>query len=157
MVCSLRLVDNAFRGVAYLLRFKHEVFYFLTVFNRGRHCLFSPPVNSGLPKYYVLFKKSFFLSFSDLFPEFSVVGESINEEFLDLAVLSGVDYLLFVYDDGKVYSVSPLAVKRFCEQYNLIRFQDKTSRVVKGGVRVSIREKTYSFPVTLLDRFGDIK
>lgn len=160
---KLKVVDSAFKGVAYFLRSKHNNFYFFQLFNRGKHALFTPPVTTALPSYYVVFKRDFFFSFAKQFfefvkefPEFNTVGESINEEFLETALKFGVDYLLFVYDNGKVYKVSPFVVKRFCEKHKLVRLQDKTTRIIKDGYRQAIREKTYSFPITLLERFGDL-
>lgn len=157
---NLENKESAFRGLAYQLRAKHDVFYFSNEFNNGKHALFTPPITCGeLPRYYALFKKDFFMTFGVQFsnfirvhPEASLVGESINVDWLKTAIASKVDYLLFIYDNGKVYAVSPKAVENFCIKHNLVRTQDVTNKTSN----FTIRETTYSFPITLLKRWGDI-
>ena len=66
-----------------------------------------------------------------------------------------VDYLLFVYPNKKVYKISPLLIKNYCEKYNLIRKQDRVNNYLVPYTQDNIKEQevTYSFPINLMERF----
>lgn len=164
---SLKLVDNALQRVGVLLHKSYGFHFFLSSFNSGRHGLFFPPSDVlGVPSFYVLYKKEFFMSFNKVFssfvaanPIFNSVGESINEDYLDLAVAKKVDYFLFVYDDGKVYSVPVLLVKKFCDKHGLRRVQEVRNvynRRDGSGLCSSVNEITCSFPITLFKKWGEL-
>ncbi len=164
---NIKVLDSAMSGVAYLIRREHEVFFTSHEVGVFRHTIFSPPVTrDDIPSYYVLFKREFLWSFNKQFPvfvkeqsEYRGVGESINKNSLYGALTRSIDYLLFVYPDGKVYRISPKGVRNFCQKNNLIRTQDKVNNFkVKDGTgkSIPIRETTYSFPVQLLEYMGDV-
>lgn len=164
---DIKVVDSALFGVAYLLRAKHEVYFSRRDVGFLGHSVFSPPVTRyDIPMYYSIFKREFFMSFNKQFPqfvkenpEFSGVGESVNKEVLYSSISRNVDYLLFVYESGKVYKVSPKIVRNFCQKHNLVRTQDKVNSFKRtngsGGV-TTVRESTYSFPIALMERMGDV-
>ena len=130
--------------------------------NKGRHILLVSQESS--PKMlYCLFKKEWLRCFNNLFPSFiraykgfySGLGESINVEWLNYAISVGVNYLCYVYPDRKVYVVSPLAVKKFCEKNGLIRKQDRINSYLLADCSKSrelVNESTYVFPIKLLER-----
>ncbi len=139
---DISFCKNGFVQLLKLLNREFDTVYNFTLINEGRHSLMKP-IDKSKPVFYSLFKKDFFNSFGKFYPdEPSSVGESINEEWLNLALDRGVDYLAFVYPSGHGYFISPSLVKRYCESRNLIRVQDHG-------------ELTYVFPVTFLERLGD--
>ena len=104
--------------------------------NNNRHSI----VESSTGKiYWVLFKRGFFMSFGKIFGK-DGPGESVNEEVLNDAISYNVDNFLFVYEDGKIYHISPKDVKEYCEA-------NHTTRQTDSG------EWTYSFPVKNLVRW----
>lgn len=103
------------------------------------------------PKYYMLYKRDFFRTFLAQFPHYKEqndnlvgLGESINKTALDYAIRRGTDWLLFIYESGKVYKINPKFLMKFCLRNNLIRTQTTSSR----------GELTYSFPISLLERYN---
>ena len=151
---------NACRGIQELLKKESGEFYFATELYNNKHFLLRP-VNkaNNLLHYYVVFKKDFFWSFAEQFPEFALanpdlshVGESINLHVLKSMVnYLSVDLLLFAYDSGKVYCVNPKKLLSFVERENLIRSQDKLNKCSGKVV-----ETTASFPISILNRWGDL-
>jgi len=131
-------------------------------YNRGRHVLIDVEKDGVRDSYYVLFKKDSFHSFNYEFkdfvrdnPDFSGHGESINVEYNHVAVCKFAT-LVFVYEDGRAYWVSPKLVSRFCEKYNLVREQDRENAYQVAdysGVKQIVRERTFSFPFKLLNRW----
>ena len=100
--------------------------------NYNRHYLLT--TKKGM-RYYMLFKREFFMSFGKIFG-FKGIGESVNEEYMHTARRLA-DTFMFVYPDGKVY-ISPVG-----EAYNFAK-KNETIRKTKSG------ETTYSFPVKML-------
>lgn len=158
----------AFDYLKVFLRNKYNGVWFTPIpNNRGRHILLVSQEESPI-RFYCLFKKEWLKCFNNLFPLFirshkgfySGLGESINVEWLNYAIKSGANYLCYVYPDRKVYVVSPLAVKKFCEKNGLIRIQDKSNAYLLPDGCKSVKlvnEKTYVFPIKLLERLGDDK
>lgn len=130
--------------------------------NHDRHRLYECVKNSQKQAFYALYKRTYFHSFPYLFPDFisqnreyAGFGESINVEYCNLAIKYD-SQLLYVYEDGSVYIISPNLVKKFCEKHNLKRVQDKTNDYMIGNnsrESVKINECEYVFPVRLLERF----
>lgn len=94
--------------------------------------------------YYCLFKREYFNSFNaffqeylDVHPEHKGIAESINKEFLAIA-LSYHATLLFVHQDGRIYTIPAETVR----ELGLVREQ-------KSGV-----EKTYHVPIRMLERYN---
>ena len=107
--------------------------------NNGKHYLLI--TQKGL-KYYVLYKRAFYMTFGREFEKEGQtgIGESINFEYLNYCLKQSVGNILLIYPDGKVYAVSPIEWVNFSVGSNTIRTQ-------KGG------EKTYSIPISLLKRW----
>ena len=158
--------DMAFDYVIRFLRSKYDTWFNPLPVNKGRHRLLQPQVKEDVPVFYCLFKREFLREFN-LFaqnflakPDYEIyrgVGESINREWLDYAVKIA-DYLLFIYPDKKMYIISPVAVKKFCEKHSLIRTQAKPNEYKLPDFSESkeiLHEKTYFFPVKLLERFEE--
>lgn len=156
--------DSAFDKVIKSLKIEFGVFYTKSVFNRGRHCILSPPFDSDLPKFYVVFKRSWFVTFNNKFQEFisefpdmAGYGESINKEWLDLALQQRVSYFLFVHEEGSIYQVSPLLLQKFVFKHNLFRSQERRNdyrRADGSGGVISVNELTVCFPCKLLERWN---
>lgn len=106
------------------------------LFNSDRHIFI---VTARGLKYWLLFKREFFLSFGKIFNR-KGSGESINEDWVVNAMNKGIDSFIFVYQKGHVYIVPPKEFRDYAEKNNTIR-------VTIGG------EKTYSIPVKLLRRW----
>lgn len=155
---NLKVVESALREVHYTLRSKHQVYFNLKTLNRFNHTLFIPPITrEDVPRYYTVFKKDFFTTFYKKFPllkGFKSIGESINVDYLKNAIDLNVDWILFVYDSGEIYRVSPKVIMKFCVDNDLIRTQDKLNSFQNGIGKDIIRETTYSFPIDLLERFN---
>jgi len=166
MIKKVLNCDNAFHWLGYMLRERYNSYFNIAKYNNGKHFLFYPPVTDDLtPRFYAIFKREFFMTFNYAFKDFvtinnqyNTVGESINADWLEVAIKTA-DFILFIYEDGKIYKVAPLLIKKFCEKHNLIREQDVKNKVNKcdgSGLSMMIKEKTYSFSITLLERFGDV-
>jgi len=89
--------------------------------------------------YWLLFKRSFFMAFGKIFG-YRGIGESINKEWVDEAISSGIDEFVFVYENGYIYAISPQTFKNFAEKNNTIR-------------ETNNGETTYSIPISLLERW----
>lgn len=105
--------------------------------NSGKHYLMK--TEKGLI-YYLMYKREFFNSFGAIFG-LKGVGESINEEYLKIAIDGDVDSFLISYSTGAFYTISPREWLRFAQSNNTIRVQ-------KNGI-----EKTYSIPISMLRRW----
>jgi hypothetical protein len=103
--------------------------------NESRHSV----ILTDIGNFYILFKREFFMSFGMIFNE-SGAGESCNEDFLDKAIEYKAN-LLFVYPDGKIYTISSMLFKKLSQENNWIR-------------ETASKEKTYSIPVRYLTRWG---
>lgn len=90
--------------------------------------------------FWVLFKRGFFMSFGKIFNK-EGPGESINQDVFEDAMLYNTTQFLFVYEDGKVYSISPKDAKEYCDK-------EHTTRQTNDG------EWTYSFPIKMLERWA---
>ena len=106
--------------------------------------------------FYLIFKRDFyktfqneFYEFTNKYPEFKGVGESINKEVLDKLCLRDPErtILVFIYEDAKAYVVYPNLFKNFAEKNNLIRKQDALNTYKSNGTVNIIQEITYSIPV----------
>jgi len=144
--------ERAFQLVIDILKEKGFKVKRIKYFNKGRHCLIDTESN----KYYVLFKHGFFYSFNKQFPQFakenhSGYGESINKEYLNIAIKNDA-YLLFIYEDGKIYLIHSYKVKKI----DLVRTQE-IQRIYNlpsfSNSREIVNEVTYSFPLNKLIRF----
>lgn len=135
-------------------------------YNKGRHRFVEAVKNDKRVGFYVKYCKDTFHSFNFEFkdfvnehPEFKGHGESINVEFLSVACLRA-DYLVFVYDDGRVYFTFPNLIRNFCIKNKLVREQVRGNeyRVEDySGVKQLVQERTYSFPIILLKNFEELK
>ena len=165
MIDKMNPLLNHVMAFDYLKRFfrnKYDVWFTPIPKNKGRHILLISQESSP-KRLYCLFKKEWLRCFNNLFPVFiraykgfySGLGESINVEWLNYAIRAGVNYLVYVYPDRKVYVVSPLAVKKFCEKNGLIRKQDRINSYLLPNCSKSrelVNESTYVFPIKLLER-----
>ena len=100
--------------------------------NHSRHRILA--TSKGL-KYYVLFKREFFKSFGKIFG-LSGAGDSINARYLCLALNLKVDGMLFIYQNGYVYFMSPREI-----------YDMGLVRTTKSG------ERTYSFMLSAHKRW----
>ncbi len=131
-------------------------------------------------RYYVLFKQDFFKTFSlqfpnfvKEFPQFDGVGESINKEWLELALsyceltkankFEGTETidvkLFFIYPDGSMFWEDPRAFHKFAETKGLVRVQDKHNAISKKDYTedyVNIQEMTYCRPLKLMKQVSFI-
>jgi hypothetical protein len=57
--------------------------------------------------YFALFKRNFFNSFGEMFPEEKGKGESINLDALKFCFSMDVRKIFFVYENGNIYNISP--------------------------------------------------
>jgi len=131
--------------------------------NKSRHLLIQTKNDRDQYVYfYCLFKHTTFHSFNNLFskfvnecPEYEGHGESINVEFLEYAKIREAT-LLYIYPDGKIYSIESKLVYNFCNKYSLIRTQNRENEYLiqyGNGNHEIINEKEYVFPVKLFARF----
>lgn len=104
---------------------------FVLSMNRSRHMLFI--TERGL-KYWMLFKREFFLSFGKIF-NMKGCGDSINANILGKALSQDIDGIIFIYRKGYVYFMSPREILDFGKKFGTIRVTKKT------------HERTYSFPL----------
>ncbi|MFB5623334.1 MAG: hypothetical protein ACE5RP_00235 [Nitrosopumilus sp.] len=138
----------AYRDIVNSLNKQYDDWYIRGLGERKEHVLLRPEFNQDNPVFYALYKRDNFKTFAYKFPEFVLEypqykndeGESINEEALDYAINAGVDYILILKSPGLIYKFSAIAWKKFCERYDLIRYQDHG-------------EKTYSLPIGMLEKF----
>ena len=114
----------------------------------------------GVPSFYVVFKREFFLTFSEVFHEFveenpsmQGVGESLNEDAVLLSVKLNATFLVFVHPDGSVWLTYPLIFLKYAQKHGLKRTQLRTFFYKKqDGTSdlVETRETTLSVPRALL-------
>ena len=136
----------------------------VTPWNKGRHLLiqYQKFGNNNYYYFYCLFKHTTFHSFNNefknfvtSFPEFEGHGESINIEFLEYAK-NREAMLLYIYPDGKIYSIESKLVYNFCYKNNLIRTQDRRNEYIEAysnGSSMVVQEKEAVFPIKLMARF----
>ena len=149
---NIQTKERAFPHVINTLRQKGFKVKDITYYNKGRHCL----IKTDCANYYVLCKHDFFYSFNKQFPQYveenrSGFGDSINAYYLKIANKAQA-WILFVYDDGKIYLIHPKKVK----ELDLKRTQDKANEYLLPNFSKSIQqvnEVTYSFPLCKLKRF----
>src|SRR3990167_10063593 len=147
--------DSAFHYLAKMVNEKEGLINNPTSFNKDRHMLLETLFGN---KYYCLFKREYFNMFNNYYPEFVLhhpnlrgVAESINEEWLDLAIKLDT-ILLFVHPDGRVYQIYPMTVKKL----GLVRIQNEPNVYRKddfSGEQEAMNEKTYNIPVKLLKKY----
>jgi hypothetical protein len=96
-----------------------------------------------------------FKDFVNKNPEFEGHGESINVEFLEYAKNREAT-LLYIYPDGKVYSVESKLVYNFCIKFSLVRVQNRQNEykeIFGNGSTHVVNEKEFVFPIKLMSRF----
>jgi hypothetical protein len=138
----------------------------VTPFNRGRHLLIKAFKEAQECVFYVKFNREAFHSFNFEFrgfvasnPEFAGHGESLNVESLEIAINRNA-ILVFVHEDGGVYFGYPKLIKNFCEKHGLIRNQKRENAyksVDSSGLTQLVQERTYSFPLLLLQNFERLR
>lgn len=140
-------------------------------FNKDRHFLITCHAGYETQKlYYLVYHKDFFMTFNQQFPAFVAefpqyagVAESINKEWLELAVsytkplpdwaVEPDVKLVFIYPEGRMYWTDPRLFKKFAEAQKLVRTQEKVNlenREDYSGRQQPINETTYSLPVKML-------
>lgn len=152
----------AFDFVKRMLRTKYGVWFDYYLYNKGRHLLIqSMDVNT--PNVYAIYKRDFFRTFNDYFPNFvkenphlAGLGESINKDYLEIAIIRGVDFIYFVHPDETIYAIHPMQIKKFCEKHGLIREQKKINEYLQPNSleRIGVSEITYCIPAKLLVNVG---
>lgn len=150
--------SSAFHYLVKLVNGKEGLIGFPASFNKGRHMLLETLMGN---KYYCLFKREYFQTFNNYYPEFVIhhpnlrgVAESINEEWLDLAIKFDA-VLLFIHPDGRVYQIYPMTIKKL----GLVRVQNEPNIYKKEdytGEQEVVNEKTYHVPVKLLKRYDTV-
>lgn len=107
--------------------------------NQARHKLVRTLEGKG---FWVVFKRKPFMSFGKIFDiEYDGAGESLNKDVVIEGDEKDVNKFLFVYSNGKIYSISPLKFKRYAQE-------EETIRETSSG------ETTYSVPMDLLERWN---
>lgn len=148
--------DKAFEYIIQQFR-KFDFMESAKRYNKNRHLL----INTKIGNFYCLYKRELFHSFQQKFPEFifknplglnlaNLEGESINKEFLDIAIEKDA-ILLYIYPDRKIYKAYPAQLKRIAEKCNLIRTQDRHNTYKMSNFtdqHTLVQEITYSFPFT---------
>ena len=112
----------------------HEAIKSCQSIHEGKHYLIK--TTSGT-HYYMLYKRDFYHTFGKEFKIGNQWGESINLDYLNLALRLNINMFLFVYADGKIYEISPEAYARF-----------SFNRTQRGG------ETTCSIDIKHLKRFN---
>ena len=133
--------------------------------NNGRHLLIEAFTSKNPNVYiyfYCLYKHTFVHSFNQMFPAFvkkypslAGQGESINVEYAEYARRRDA-MLLFVYESGKIYCVSAVAIIKICTEAKLKRVQERRNeyKIQYGdGETQIVNEETYTFPIKLMERF----
>jgi hypothetical protein len=154
--------DAGFEYVKKLVGLKYKI-SMVTKWNKGRHLLIQCMNDKDQFIYfYCLFKHTTFHSFNavfkrfvEQFPEFEGHGESINVEFLEYARVREAT-LLYIYPDGKIYSIESKLVYNFCNKNGLSRTQDRRNEYLEAwgnGAKAIIQEKEYVFPIKLMARY----
>lgn len=125
-------------------------------FNHERHCI----IETDAEKLYVIYKREYFNTFYKKFPDYfnkfnfkDLRGESINVNYLKLAMMEQVDFIVFIHPE-KSYFIEPSRILNCCLRFNLIRYQDKINEY-KGnyGKGIKENEKTYSFPIEIMEEW----
>jgi hypothetical protein len=90
-------------------------------------------------RYVQVFKRNFFMSFGKIFADKGMVGcgESLNREMIEFALMSGIHNLIFIYENGGVYTIPVKEFKDYAESHGTIR-------TTESG------ETTYSIPIKML-------
>ena len=110
--------------------------------NKKRHCLITiMKPNQEIIKFIVLFKRAFFGTYSQQFDTASGLGESINKSCLEAYKKMGVDTILYVYPDKKIYSIT---VDKFIN----MGYGNNYIRKQKSG------EVTVHIPISMLKRWA---
>lgn len=161
----LKNFSSAFEYVQKALGKKYTTHFSIRRLHKGRHVLLEPERQSD-PSFYCLYKREYFITFNKQFPEFvslypdlAGVGESINEDALTKAIMRRAAYLLFVYENGRMYVCEPHKFLRVAQRYKLFRNQQKLNRVAEPFTRKQrfMREGTYSLPLKLLTNVNEVK
>ena len=160
------MINNsvALKDLIRFLMLKYKTFFIVRSFNFNRHRLMSPAVGANFPSFYVVFKKSgffqsfnyYFKSFTDKHTEFKGLGESINLEWLKVAIAAKADYLVFIHVDGHKYITSTRGVYNFVNKHNLFRTQDRENYYKSEGMITTTRELTATFPIILLESLEEV-
>ena len=104
--------------------------------NEGRHLF----MRSNKHNYWVLFKRETFHSFGSVFEVKGQEGESVNRDIFELAQSFSVDNFIFIYEDGSVFSITPVDIIDFVQKFN-------TKRMTNSG------EVTYSFSTGVMKKW----
>lgn len=104
--------------------------------NKSRHRLLI--TEKGL-RYYVLYKREYFMSFGKIF-SLKGIGESINMEYMEFIMYLKTDAILFVHPDGRIYIIPAQEFIDWSDAHETIR-------------RTKAGEITRSVPVNILRRW----
>jgi hypothetical protein len=111
MAMQLRNFENALRNFVHLINSKDLRFQSKFYLNNKRYAVVSFVGNDGvLQKFFVLFKRDFYMTFSKEHPEIGGVGETINVDALKWCFGSQIDKVIFLYENGSIYWISPQEV-----------------------------------------------
>lgn len=154
--------DSAFQYFAWILRLNSLRVRATHLESKGRHKIFECVSDDECFNFYVVFKRDSFHSFNFEFPDFvkkcpeyAGHGESLNVEYVDVAIRKDC-VLVFIYENGRAYFVYPKLVKRFCVEHKLYRSQKREFSYKKPDYTKKLvpeSEQTYSFPLCLLIPF----
>jgi len=125
--------------------------------NKDRHRI----VFTDRGNFYLLYKKDYYNSFSTKYADFIYkvpamrgVGDSINVDFLNLAIQKKVNFLVFIHET-ETFIVDPQDMKEYCEKNHLKDLQDKNNKYRGNeGRGYNIHELTYRIPKSWLDLYN---
>jgi len=101
--------------------------------NNERHFIF---VTERGMRYQMIFKRNFFMSFGKIF-NLKGIGESVNSEVVQYALDVDIHNFVFVYAEGKVYTIPVREFHDYAVSHNTIR-------------KTVSNENTMSVPIGLL-------
>jgi len=118
--------------------------------NKGRHKY----IEAGDKKFCFTYKRAYFGSYSSQFSNQKQIGESINVDRLYWCLDHNIDYILVGHPDGKIYGLSPLEWKEYCDKNNTYRKVERIEFDKQFGKKVSRIEATASIPISLMIRWN---
>ena len=129
--------------------------------SKGRHKLYivASKLNPAIVKsFYVVFKRDWYHSFNSAFPSFidkhpecKGYGESLDTEYLDIALIHN-SIIVFIHPDN-AYFIDSVLMDLYCINHKLYRQQDKENIYKKGNYTKEVKaeqEQTYCIPISLL-------
>lgn len=120
--------------------------------NNGRHKY----VETKVCRFCYLYKRAYFGSYSRQFEEGKQVGESINVDRLYWCIDNNIDYILFGYQDMKIYAVKPLHFLQWANKHHTYRKVEKKDIRKDFGKDIEIEEVTASIDIKQLIRFDEV-